>query len=1463
MSKHSKTKRSPRSRSSGSSDSSSQSSRASPPPRSRERRRRSRDSRRRRSPAGGDAPASSRHRAERSRSRLSGAQTTRKSGSARAQTSSRPPATSSSVARGSRSGSTIAKTSSRPSSQKSSAKSRSPSGRKRDRAVTPTRSPSPPAGVPAALGGPRPMEFCPSGLEDEVSLGHWDSVSAGRGYRDAEHLSFAPPSSRVGREVGGGPSGSPSSLLGSEMRGQGRATWSSVLSGKSDNAGAQVVVPSQDLVSNPDSGLRFFEARVESSGERIPDNWSAELGVSWASARDSLPLHKGMLKAWPTPANSFLKVATWDPDCDAILKLTSNDTTASAIKAADAALREAHVAAISAMGPWEALRKGLADHEPNGKLEKDFCTRLHAVAAMTGSASNKILGLRRAALLKTIRYLPGDTRRQSAFIDRWTDGTLRRIDGRLQDISLLAGPALLDAVRKEIKSYAEDQKEREEYRRLAGAPGPSAVPRGSAPRGRGSGSQRPPGSKQNAPKRLGQPNKKKKPFPAGPGGRGASRYVPHVACGLFSRGLGGHHSGQVDSRFGSRGTKACVQSWCPSTSEQGFPSKPSSTIPLRSDVQSDKRINRPRSGTSSATLSRTAPVSGLFSRQKDRELQVYSQFKNIEFLSGLPEIQDGKSGHGGRSNVQGRLDGQDRPKKCVLQRTCDRKGQKVPTIHMVRPDLRISADAQWFVPGSEGLYQADEAGNSVHQKSGYQNSMLPRRFVSLSGQQDRSCFTAQASEGAISESRIHTEPGQIVSRTDSDNRIFGVCSRLNVNDGITASKKKGEDCTTMSITPRPGLLHSAGDSQGLGRSTGSRSGNKSGTPTLPETTISKNRSFSTIGRLRDTCPSVCKNQVRPDLVDREPPETGRSSNKSSGLTTYRDLYRQLAVRVRSFLRRRRDTRRLDRRQIRATHKYSRDACSTNCRGIFHEKYSRNVHTVKNRQQDSPGLYKQDGRNKISDLVGSSSTILGISRGQGNSTPGRIYSVGGQCRSRPSVESDHSQERMVTPSQGFQGDHQEVGISRDGSLCESPQRKSPDVHFLEAPAGSLGHGCVENEVAGHGVSVRLPRVQPDRENPQEVGRIQSQETDSNCSSMADPILDAPIIGTPSGEPTELTGLGGSHSGPIRRSPSVAGPSQSESKGLDGFTRQARSEGLSIRATEYLRYRWRTGSSNTYERYWGPWAKWCQERQINPFDPPINIVVDYLVHMFEQGTATSSIGVARSAISAFAVPRDDMPVGQSRRIKELMRAFKNIRPMRARYSVTWSIDSLLQYWNRQPENSQLSLKLLTIKTAVLISISALTRADELNNMLVDNFADRDDQGLAFRLRKPPKNHRDGTVPDVVLEPIKDTPNICPVVCTKEYIHRTGQFRSKEDGIDRTLLFLSIDQRHANVKTGTVSSWIKQGMDLAGIDTSTFKPHSIRGAAVSNAIFKGMTLKQIMKKGRWKTGSVLKRFYVRDLN
>ena len=149
-----------------------------------------------------------------------------------------------------------------------------------------------------------------------------------------------------------------------------------------------------------------------------------------------------------------------------------------------------------------------------------------------------------------------------------------------------------------------------------------------------------------------------------------------------------------------------------------------------------------------------------------------------------------------------------------------------------------------------------------------------------------------------------------------------------------------------------------------------------------------------------------------------------------------------------------------------------------------------------------------------------------------------------------------------------------------------------------------------------------------------------------------------------------------------------------------------------------------------------------------------------------------------------------------------------------------------------------------------------------MLFENYAERS-HGLEFLLSETPKQQRSGVLKPVKIRRVLHCDKICPVACIEEYMKRTRAFRDLEDGISRVSLFLSLSGLHRQLTSGTIASWIKEGMTWAGIDTSSYKAHSIRSATVSTVRSRGVSLKAIMKRGQWKSSSVLKQFYLRDLN
>jgi len=84
------------------------------------------------------------------------------------------------------------------------------------------------------------------------------------------------------------------------------------------------------------------------------------------------------------------------------------------------------------------------------------------------------------------------------------------------------------------------------------------------------------------------------------------------------------------------------------------------------------------------------------------------------------------------------------------------------------------------------------------------------------------------------------------------------------------------------------------------------------------------------------------------------------------------------------------------------------------------------------------------------------------------------------------------------------------------------------------------------------------------------------------------------------------------------------------------------------------------------------------------------------------------------------------------------------------------------------------------------------------------------------------------------------VCPVETLKAYEDRTREFRQFKSSTPKTKLFLSWIGKHNPVTSCTIARWLKIVMIEAGIDTSIFKAHSVRGAACSKAAGTGVTTK-----------------------
>ena len=227
----------------------------------------------------------------------------------------------------------------------------------------------------------------------------------------------------------------------------------------------------------------------------------------------------------------------------------------------------------------------------------------------------------------------------------------------------------------------------------------------------------------------------------------------------------------------------------------------------------------------------------------------------------------------------------------------------------------------------------------------------------------------------------------------------------------------------------------------------------------------------------------------------------------------------------------------------------------------------------------------------------------------------------------------------------------------------------------------------------------------------------------------------------------------------------------------------------------------------------------------------------------------MNIARSALSAVVILKEDS-IGENRLIKRFMKGIYSLKPV-FKKKITWNIETVINYWRNQDDNSNLSMKDLTLKLVSLLSIITMQRGQTLHLMDINNCT-FSNQGCIIHIAKPLKQTRvNNHLEDIVINPYHDH-KVCVFLVLQCYISRTQPLRKGDS------MFISFQKPYGAVSRSTISRWIKLALNNAGIDTKVFSAHSTRAASSSLAFAKNMPIENILRQGGWKRPSTFHKFY-----
>ena len=141
-------------------------------------------------------------------------------------------------------------------------------------------------------------------------------------------------------------------------------------------------------------------------------------------------------------------------------------------------------------------------------------------------------------------------------------------------------------------------------------------------------------------------------------------------------------------------------------------------------------------------------------------------------------------------------------------------------------------------------------------------------------------------------------------------------------------------------------------------------------------------------------------------------------------------------------------------------------------------------------------------------------------------------------------------------------------------------------------------------------------------------------------------------------------------------------------------------------------------DSYSVYMHKWLRFCPPH-IDPFHPPESVIIEFLTSLSNSGCGHSTLMTAKSAISAF-VMISDSPYSMANHplICQLTRGVSNLKPSRPRYTCTWPVSKVLDFWKSQGPNDQLSLLSLSQKTVMLLLLVTAGRGQDIFLMQLQN-------------------------------------------------------------------------------------------------------------------------------------------------
>ena len=197
----------------------------------------------------------------------------------------------------------------------------------------------------------------------------------------------------------------------------------------------------------------------------------------------------------------------------------------------------------------------------------------------------------------------------------------------------------------------------------------------------------------------------------------------------------------------------------------------------------------------------------------------------------------------------------------------------------------------------------------------------------------------------------------------------------------------------------------------------------------------------------------------------------------------------------------------------------------------------------------------------------------------------------------------------------------------------------------------------------------------------------------------------------------------------------------------------------------------------------------------FSNRVQNVLDFLSKLFSDGHSYSQINTVSSTLSSI-ISINKVPCGKDPDVKRFMKDIFELRPIFPKYHIIWDVKKIFNYFRNLPVISDLTLKELSLKLAMLLCL--VLGGQRMQTIHLIKLKDKNvgDQVFIPIMQKIKQSKPGNHIYSLSFKTYTKGTKLCVVAHLKRYIELTQDLRSSDK------LFISYMKSHQFISKDTIS-------------------------------------------------------------